>query len=74
MATILDNMPIYMWFQLITNVLLLKFTLTQALKKIYSKMIPNLTGITRNYVAILKFKMAAVKVHFWLGTDPQKFW
>ena len=25
-------------------------------------------------VAILKFKMAAVKVHFWRGTDPQKFW
>ena len=36
-------------------------------------MIPNLTGITRKYVAIMKFNMAAVNVHFWLGTDPQKF-
>ena len=36
-------------------------------------MISSLTGFTWKQVAILKFKMAAVKVHFWRGTDPQKF-
>ena len=74
MATILDNMPIYIWFQIISNVLLLKFTLAQALNK---SLLQNDTQRNRHYmkkVAILKFKMAAVKVHFWLGTDPQKFW
>ena len=33
-----------------------------------------LTGFTWKQVAILKFKMAAVNVHFWRGIDPQKFW
>ena len=36
-------------------------------------MISSLTGFTWKQVAILKFKMAAVKVHFWRGTDPHKF-
>ena len=34
-------------------------------------MISSLTGFTWKQVAILQFKMAAVKVHFWGGTDPQ---
>ena len=49
MATILDNMPIYMWFQIITNVLLLKFTLTQALNK---SLLQNDTQINRHYTKI----------------------
>ena len=36
-------------------------------------MISSLTGFTWKQVVILKFKMAAVKVHFWRGTDPQIF-
>ena len=36
-------------------------------------MIPNLTGITRKYVAILKFKMAAVKVHSGLALTLRNF-
>ena len=49
MATIFDNMPIYMWFQIITNVLLLKFTLTQALNKI---LLQNDTQLNRHYTKI----------------------
>ena len=49
MATILDNMPIYMWFQIITNVLLLKFTLTQALIK---SLLQNDTQLNRHYTKI----------------------
>ena len=33
MAAILANMSIYMWFQIVTNALLLKYTLPPALKK-----------------------------------------
>ena len=47
MAAILDNMPIYMWFQIITNVLLLKFTLTQALNTI---LLRNDTQRNRHYM------------------------
>ena len=49
MATILDSMPIYMRFQIITNVLLLKFTLTQAFKKILQQ---NDTQLNRHYTKI----------------------
>ena len=35
-------------------------------------MICSLKGFTWKQVAILKFKMAAVKVHFWRGTDPKQ--
>ena len=49
MATILDNMPIYMIFQIITNVLLLKFTLTQALNK---SLLQNDTQLNRHYTKI----------------------
>ena len=34
-------------------------------------MIPNLTDFTWKHVAILKFKMVAVKVYFWRGNDLQ---
>ena len=49
MASFLDNMLIYMWFQIITNVLLLKFTLTQALNKSLSQ---NDTQLNRHYTKI----------------------
>ena len=49
MATILDNMPIYMWFQIITNILLLKFTHTQALNK---SLLQNDTRQNRHYMKI----------------------
>ena len=49
MAAILDNMPIYMWFQIITNVLLLKFTLTQALN---TSLLQNDTQRNRHYMKI----------------------
>ena len=49
MATILDNMPIYMWFQIITKVLLIKFTLTQALNK---SLLQNDTQLNRHYTKI----------------------
>ena len=49
MATILDNMPIYMWFQIITNVLILKFTLAQALNK---SLLQNDTQRNRHYMKI----------------------
>ena len=49
MATILDNMPINMWFQIITNVLLLKFTLTQTLNK---SLLQNDTQLNRHYTKI----------------------
>ena len=49
MATILDNMPIYLWFQIITNVLLLKFTLTHALNK---SLLQNDTHFNRHYTKI----------------------
>ena len=49
MATLLVNMPTYMWFQTITNVLLLKFTLTQALNK---SLLQNDTQRNRHYMKI----------------------
>ena len=47
MAAILDNIPIYMWFQIITNVLLLKCTLPPALEK---KILQNDIQLKRLYM------------------------
>ena len=49
MAAILDNIPIYMWFQIITNVLLLKYTLPLALKK---SLLRKYIQLTRLYIKI----------------------
>ena len=47
MAAILDNMSIYMWLQIITNVLLLKYTISPALKQ---SLLPNDIQLYRLYI------------------------
>ena len=70
----MDNMSIYMWFQIITNVLLLKYTLPPALKK---SLLSNDIQLNRLYMKTgrhFEIQDGGRQGAFWLGTDPQKNW